>query len=67
MEEVAFVCYDNIVVELKATEGISDQHIARVLNALKATKSKIGLLINFGTTRLQHKVKREKGKVKSEK
>jgi GxxExxY protein len=50
-----FVCYDKIVVELKATEGISDQHIAQVLNALKATQSKIGLLINFGTTRLQYK------------
>ncbi len=50
-----FVCYDKIIVELKATEGISDQHIAQVLNALKATQSKIGLLINFGTTRLQYK------------
>ena len=50
-----FVCYDKIVVELKATEGVSEQHIAQVLNALKATKSKIGLLINFGTTRLQYK------------
>ncbi len=50
-----FVCFDKVVVELKATEGICDQNIAQVLNALKATKLKIGLLINFGTTKLQYR------------
>ena len=50
-----FVCFDKVVVELKATDGICDQNIAQVLNALKATKLKIGLLINFGTTKLQYK------------
>jgi len=50
-----FVCFDKVVVELKATEGLCDQNIAQVLNALKATKLKIGLLVNFGTTRLQYK------------
>jgi GxxExxY protein len=50
-----FVCFDKVVVELKATEGICDQNIAQVLNALKATKLKIGLLINFGTAKLQYK------------
>jgi GxxExxY protein len=50
-----FVCFDKVIVELKATEGISDQHIAQILNYLKATKLKIGLLVNFGTTKLQYK------------
>jgi len=50
-----FVCFDKVIVELKATEGICDQNIAQVLNALKATKLKVGLLINFGTTKLQYK------------
>jgi GxxExxY protein len=50
-----FVCFDKVIVELKATEGICDQHIAQVLNSLKATNLKIGLLINFGSTKLQYK------------
>lgn len=50
-----FVCFDKVIVELKATEGLCDQNFAQVLNALKATHLKIGLLINFGTTKLQYK------------
>lgn len=32
-----------------------DKHIAQVLNYLKATGKKIGLIINFGTTKLQYR------------
>ena len=50
-----FVCFDKIILEIKATEGLIEDHIAQVLNYLKATNYKLGLLINFGTTRVQIK------------
>ena len=50
-----FVCYDKIILELKAVDNISNEHISQVLNYLKATNFKIGLLINFGSKSLQFK------------
>ncbi len=43
-----FICYDKIVVELKAVSELSDIHLAQVLNYLKATNMDLGLLVNFG-------------------
>ncbi|MBD3343664.1 MAG: GxxExxY protein [Chitinivibrionales bacterium] len=43
-----FLCYDRIVVELKSVSKLTDEHRAQILNYLKATNMKIGLLINFG-------------------
>jgi len=43
-----FICYDKIVVELKAVTALSDEHRAQVQNYLRATKFKLGLLVNFG-------------------
>ncbi len=42
-----FICYDKIVVELKAVSGLNDEHRAQVQNYLRATKFKLGLLVNF--------------------
>jgi len=42
------ICYDNIVVELKALSAIANEHRAQVLNYLKASGKRLGLLINFG-------------------
>ena len=50
-----FICFNEVVVEIKAMEGLSPDHIAQVLNYLKATHKKIGLLINFGAKSLQYK------------
>lgn len=50
-----FVCFDEIIVELKAMESLCPEHIAQVLNYLKATEKKLGLLINFGSKSLQYK------------
>lgn len=50
-----FICFDDIIVELKASEGLTDVDLAQVLNYLKATGKKMGLLLNFGTPRLQTK------------
>ena len=43
------ICYNKIIVELKATNQTSPLHEAQMLNYLKATKMKLGLLVNFGT------------------
>ncbi len=36
-------------------EGLTDEHLSQVLNYLKATGFRIGLLINFGSSKLQYK------------
>jgi GxxExxY protein len=43
-----FICYDKIVVELKAVTALSNEHRAQVQNYLRATGMKLGLLVNFG-------------------
>ena len=43
-----FICYDNIIVELKAVKAIEDVHRAQLFNYLKATGLRLGLLVNFG-------------------
>src|SRR4051812_19598133 len=42
-----FICYDKIVVELKAVSKLADEHRAQVQNYLHATKHRVGLLVNF--------------------
>lgn len=43
-----FVCYNNIIVELKAGAHLDDVHRSQIYNYLKATGYKLGLLYNFG-------------------
>jgi GxxExxY protein len=43
-----FVCYGDIIVELKAVANLDDSHRSQVYNYLKATGYKLGLLFNFG-------------------
>lgn len=43
-----FVCYGKIIVELKAVKEIEDVFRAQILNYLRATKMKLGYLVNFG-------------------
>ena len=50
-----FVCYDDIIVELKAVDGIRDEHVAQVFNYLHASQKKLGYIINFGVKPLQRK------------
>lgn len=44
-----FICYGKIIVELKAVKEIASEHKAQVINCLKATGLKVGLLANFGS------------------
>ncbi|MCB9893039.1 MAG: GxxExxY protein [Planctomycetes bacterium] len=44
-----------VIVEIKALGGLLKDHQAQVINYLNATGLLVGLLVNFGTTRLQHK------------
>ena len=43
-----FVCYEKIIVEIKAVTELSGTEEAQLLNYLKATGMRVGLLINFG-------------------
>ena len=49
-----FVCFDEIIVELKAVSDFTDEHYAQVYNYLKACQMDLGLLINFGKKSLEH-------------
>ena len=42
-----FVCYGKIIVELKTVDEVLGIHRAQVVNYLKATKMKLGILVNF--------------------
>jgi len=43
-----FICYEKIILEIKAVKEVADEHRAQVHNYLKATSFKLGLLVNFG-------------------
>ena len=50
-----FFCFGSIIVELKALSSLNGDHEAQLLNYITATKTKVGLLINFGAKSLEHK------------
>jgi GxxExxY protein len=43
-----FLCFEKVIVEIKAAKALAPEHRAQLLNYLKATEFKLGLLVNFG-------------------
>ena len=50
-----FVCYEKIIVETKALSALNSDHEAQLLNYLKATSFRLGILVNFGEQKLNYK------------
>ncbi|MBK7290974.1 MAG: GxxExxY protein [Chitinophagaceae bacterium] len=51
-----FSLFDSIIVEVKASdEGINNQTVSQILNYIKAAGCKVGLIINFGKSRMEYK------------
>lgn len=47
-----------LVVELKAVDALTDIHLAQVISYLKATKHRLGLLINFNVSKVATAIRR---------
>ncbi|MDD5766727.1 MAG: GxxExxY protein [Candidatus Marinimicrobia bacterium] len=43
-----YVCFEKIIIELKAITNIANEHWSQILNYLNATRMKLGILVNFG-------------------
>ena len=50
-----YLCYESIVVELKALAKLTGTEVSQMINYLKATGTKTGLLLNFGSKSLEFK------------
>lgn len=50
-----FVIFDNIILEVKAVAGITDEFIAMAINYLKVSENRLALIVNFGEMRLNSK------------
>lgn len=50
-----FVVFNDIILELKAAESLSESHIKQTLNYIAAAKSRLGLLVNFGEDSLKYR------------
>jgi GxxExxY protein len=50
-----FVCYQEVIVELKALARLGGVEEAQIINYLKATEHEVGLLMNFGAPSLEYK------------
>ena len=53
--KVDFLCFGKIIVEIKALSKLTSDHESQLLNYLKASNLKVGLLINFGERSLKVK------------
>lgn len=49
-----FICYDKLIVELKAQKELDDQHRSQTINYVKVANMQLGLLITFGAPSLEY-------------
>jgi len=49
-----FVVFGQIILEVKAVQGLGPSHIKQTLNYLAASRLPLGLLVNFGESSLKH-------------
>ena len=49
------VVEDSVLLELKAVKSLAPEHLAQVMNYLKATGIEVGFLINFGSPKLEYR------------
>ena len=50
-----FLCFDNIILEIKSVSYLHENFTKQTINYLKATNKKLGILINFGEKSLKYK------------
>jgi GxxExxY protein len=50
-----FICYESVIVEIKALKNLTGVEESQLINYLKATNLGLSLLINFGHTSLEYK------------
>ena len=48
-----FICYDNIIIELKAVKELDDMHRSQAINYAKVANYPLAILINFGESSLK--------------
>ena len=52
---VDIIVEDLVIIEVKAVKALLPEHEAQLLNYLKATKFKVGLIVNFGKSKMEWK------------
>ena len=50
-----FLCFNQVIIEIKSVKALSPIEDAQLLNYLKATRKPVGLLLNFGKPKLEWK------------
>ncbi len=50
-----FVVFNTIILEVKCTSCIANEHVAQAINYLKVSKNRVALVVNFGEVRLNYK------------
>ena len=50
-----FLCYEDIILEIKAVETIIKGHEGQLLNYLRGSQKPLGLLVNFGASTFQYR------------
>jgi GxxExxY protein len=50
-----FIVMDKIILEVKASSGIADEHVAQAINYLKVSENRLALIVNFGEIKLSYR------------